>query len=488
MKSIRRDMTIWLIATVGVLLVISNVSLYQYVHHVLLAQFDEALLDEAVSISSMTLQEPEGHLEFELNPASTPQFLETDHPQYFQVWTMSDESFARSPSLQGGDLKPVSKSPHPHIANIRLPDGRLGRRVDYRFRPSLELVHGRMIENPPPPAPEMVTVIARERESLDKTLANIKGFSVVASLVIAASGALAISFIVKRTTRTLSGLGQEVEAIKPDNLQGRLSVDNLPSELQPIVRQLNNLLDRLQSAMQREHRFTADAAHELRTPIAELRTLTDVVGQWPIENEAIGQAIRDVKEISIRMETLVDALLSLSRHDAGSLLAKLETVDLCRLFSEVQSKLEPRAAAKGVRFDRHLPSSATVCTDPVLVRACLANLLDNAITHSPEGSQIHCKIVVADDDGAAVMLSIMNPSQVLSEADMAHISEPFWRKDASRTESKHFGLGLALVNAYAVAMSIALSLKLDSNAQFVVQLQFPAMSAMSANSTERNIF
>jgi len=111
MKSIRRDMTIWLIATVGVLLVISNVSLYQYVHHVLLAQFDEALLDEAVSISSMTLQEPEGHLEFELNPASTPQFLETDHPQYFQVWTMSDESFARSPSLQGGDLKPVSKSP-----------------------------------------------------------------------------------------------------------------------------------------------------------------------------------------------------------------------------------------------------------------------------------------------------------------------------------------------------------------------------------------
>ncbi len=477
MRSIREHITLCMIGTIVGLIGLFGAGLYSYVRHVLVDQFDDALLHQAVGISSVTMLEADGHIDFELNLETTPRYQPSKTAHYFQVWYSTGTSLARSPSLNGQDLRPGSRSSTPYFGDMVLPDGRSGRVVEMSFTPSAEVIWDEAGAPPlnhpasagtPNPQP-MTVVVARERESLDGTLTTILGFFAMGTIVIAGGAALIVLFIVGRGMRPLQRMAAEVEAIGPQTLERRLPAAGLPVELQPIAEKLNGLLERIESMIRRERRFTADAAHELRTPVAELRTLTDVAATWPVGNPAINQALRDAKDIAIQMEALIAALLDLSRHDAGTLQVLRQAVDLSTLVQDVHSTLRSRIETSSSSVDLTLPATAVVETDPVLVRACLHNLMDNAIKHSPPGAHIACRLTASPQ---FVMLSIVNPCAELTDDDLRHIGEPFWQKDTARSKSERSGLGVALVKAYAKALSAELSLELDSGKQFVAQLRF----------------
>src|ERR1700683_4484395 len=138
---------------------------------------------------------------------------------------------------------------------------------------------------------------------------------------------------VRRGLRPLRQLGTEADGIDAGSLDHRFSREELPRELVPIAQQFNSLLERIDEAFVRERRFTSDAAHELRTPIAELRRLAEVALKWPDRSEA-ERNYRDVWEVAEHMESLVATLLAIARCRAGTAAVSLQPVDLTGVVKE----------------------------------------------------------------------------------------------------------------------------------------------------------
>src|SRR5262249_9793902 len=141
-----------------------------------------------------------------------------------------------------------------------------------------------------------------------------------------------VAWNLERGLSPLARLGAQADAIGSESLATRFPVTGVPAELVPIGHRLNDLLARLDSAFERERRFTAAVTHELRTPIAELRSACDVALRWPEESRA---SLAEAHEVSIQMGRLVEALLELRRGETGSLSIDLERVDPAELLDGV---------------------------------------------------------------------------------------------------------------------------------------------------------
>jgi two-component system sensor histidine kinase QseC len=313
-------------------------------------------------------------------------------------------------------------------------------------------------DQPPNPNPPTVTlVVARDRAGLDRTLAGIgAGLLLVGAVVLAAAG-LMVTTAVRRGLAPLDAVGQQAAAIDASTLQMRFATDAMSAELRPIAERLNDLLARLDEAFQRERRVTADIAHELRTPIAELRTLAEVGVKWPEE-----ASFQDALQIARRMETLVSGLLALARHDAGHQPVAHEPVALRTLVDEAWSPFAERARSR--QLDVAIDVTGQWQTDPTLLRMIVGNLLSNAVEYASERGQIRVA-------GSESRLDISNTTEQLTREDLPHLFERFWRKDAARTHDGHSGLGLTLARAATVALGLELSAEMPDTATLRMSLR-----------------
>jgi signal transduction histidine kinase len=310
---------------------------------------------------------------------------------------------------------------------------------------------------PNPHPPTVTLVLARDRAGLDRTLAGIgTGLALVGALVLLAT-ALIVTTAVRRGLAPLDAVGQRAAAIDASTLQTRFATDAVPAELRPITERLNDLLARLDEAFQRERRVTADIAHELRTPIAELRTLAEVGVKWPEE-----AAFQDTLQIARRMETLVTGLLALARHDAGHQPVAREPVALRTLVDEVWSPLAERARSR--QLDVAIDVKGEWQTDPTLLRMIVGNLIANAVEYAPDRGQIR----VAGNES---QLDISNTTNQLTREDLPHLFDRFWRKDAARTHDGHSGLGLTLARSATTALGLELSAEMPDAATLRMSLR-----------------
>ncbi len=313
-------------------------------------------------------------------------------------------------------------------------------------------------DQPPNPHPPTVTlVVASDRAALDRTLAGIAAGLLLVGAVVLTATALIVTTAVRRGLGPLDAVGQQAATIDASTLQTRFATEVMPAELRPITERLNDLLARLDEAFQRERRVTADIAHELRTPIAELRTLAEVGVKWPEE-----AAFQDALQIAQRMETLVTGLLALARHDAGHQPITREPVALRTLVDEVWSPLAQRARSR--QLDVAMDVTGQWQTDPTLLRMIVGNLLANAVEYTSERGQIR----VAGNESR---LDISNTTDQLQREDLPHLFERFWRKDAARTHDGHTGLGLTLAQAATAALSLELSAEMPDAATLRMSLR-----------------
>jgi signal transduction histidine kinase len=286
-------------------------------------------------------------------------------------------------------------------------------------------------------------------------------------LLIAASIAIALA-LTKRSFRKVDEFSKHMRSIDFDTLGNRLPEENLPVELAPLARRFNEALVRLDRGAQREIRFNANVAHELRTPVAELRAIADVglqeAREGALENPA--SYFEDATELAKRMARLVDTISSLNRTGLGRELIELSKTDLVELVARAWRPHEERAVSRGLSVQFDVPDTHPVETDASLVTAIITNLLVNAVSHTPKGGDL--KVTLVNN-----RLSITNTNHDLSETDLPHLFEPFWQKDASRSDSAHFGIGMALVDAYARLLGIKVRLNLDIHERFEVALIFP---------------
>jgi two-component system sensor histidine kinase QseC len=262
--------------------------------------------------------------------------------------------------------------------------------------------------------------------------------------------ALLLWIAVMRGLRPLDKLAREVEQREPDNLAA-LDASSAPREVVPLIERLNRLFMRIDASMQKERRFTADAAHELRTPVAAIKAQAQVARAASGEAERI-HALDNAILGCDRAAHLIDQLLTIARIDTLG----VEAAEPCRLralSSEVIAELAPAAIVKGSQLELPEGDEMVVRGNNGLLRILLRNLLDNAISHTPSGTSI--RVSVSSEQGEAC-LSVSDDGPGIPEEEKEKVLERFYRPLG--TQASGSGLGLSIVKRIAEIHGAALSI------------------------------
>jgi signal transduction histidine kinase len=227
--------------------------------------------------------------------------------------------------------------------------------------------------------------------------------------------------------------------IKPRDLSRRLPMISIEDELGKLIRAINALLERVERASAVERRFAADAAHELRTPLAVLRTGIEVALRRERSAAEYAQALTMALRDSAAVCTLADDLLTLTRLDQELALGR-ELIDLRGLVEEVIEAIEPLTASKRLKIEAKLITAPGVQGNRDHLRRVLINLLDNALKFTPEEGQIG---ITLESDNGSVKLRIADSGPGIGGDDLPLIFERFFRGRSSRHEPGK-GLGLSL--------------------------------------------
>lgn len=274
---------------------------------------------------------------------------------------------------------------------------------------------------------------------------------------------------VARGLLPLVTLTREVEQREPENLAA-LDTSSAPREVMPLIERLNRLFSRIATSMQKERRFTADAAHELRTPVAAIKAQAQVARAATSEaerNHALDNAILGCD----RAAHLIEQLLTLARVDTlnSSVTAPCQIRDIA---AEAIALLAPAAREKGVQLELLSENDATVHGNPELLRVLLRNLLDNAIRHSPPGTLVQVNIT---PEPGAITLSVSDNGPGIPEEERAKVLERFYRPLG--TQASGSGLGLSIVKRIAEVHDAELQMQpMSDNQGLQVTVKFTHQS------------
>ena len=458
MKSIRRRLTLALVLFCCSLWALGSSAAYLAMRAGLIAEFDRAHMTNLYELSNNTEQNEAG-LKFDSTGDYMPTFQRENHPDYFQLWEANGTTLYRSRTLLDQPDLPrnAGSLAHPKTWNLTLPDGLPGRAAGVRFVPKEDEVTPRR-PGSSPLSREVVLVGAFHRHDLDRGLGFLATVLLVTGAAMAASTVAAVGLVVRHGLRPLSSLAERAGAIDADSLQLRFPTDNLPGELSPIAQRLNHLLARLESSFARERQFSADVAHELRTPISELRSLAEVTLKWPDDPAAAQSALQDALAIALQMEAIATGLVALARCEAHLVDVKPEPVQLRELIGETSQTFASKAREKQLALQIDVPTESCWRTDRASLRAIVTNLLSNAVEYSEPSTAVKVQV---KKNGAGECLRLSNINRELAPEDVPHLFDRFWRKDQARSSADHSGLGLALARAYSDSLGMKLEAKLD---------------------------
>ena len=249
-------------------------------------------------------------------------------------------------------------------------------------------------------------------------------------------------FGVGRGLAPLARAEREIASRSPTQLEP-VSVSQVPEEIRGLVGALNHLLARLQEAIDSERRFTAHAAHELRTPLAALKTQAQVAlrtPEGPERERAIGQLVQGVD----RASHLVEQLLTLARLDPETSGGLQTGLDLWALASEVVSELTPVALERGIDLGINQGEPTSIRGGPTALAILIRNLLDNAIRYSPPGTRVD--VGITREDGAPV-LTVTDQGPGIAPEERERVLDRFYR--IAGTGGQGSGLGLSIVRRIA---------------------------------------
>ncbi|TLD72442.1 hypothetical protein FEM03_03555 [Phragmitibacter flavus] len=430
MKSIRGQLTFALCLLAAVLLPLAGLAIYWTERGLLLAQFDESLKARAeVLISGIEVDDGELEMDSELE-----EFVGIGSGVGSDVFAVFDSSGRVLLSSGSGTRKAQWEVP----SNVgeggvyqffKLADGREMRGMWRTFLPEDE--DGEM--------GMMVLLVASPGAALVGTLGTLATVMTVSGGVGLLVAVLVLQMVLKRGFRSLERMGTKVQQMKVGQPGQQLDLEPLPVELRGMGAKVNELLERVEVSLARERRFSSHAAHELRTPLAELRAMGELIATWP--EERTKERSEEMMEVVREMEVLLDKLSLLARADAGAQSVKIERVNLRELVESTVDRHRAKAEQRKLLMKMEWQDEEME-TDAVLYGAILNNLVGNAVSHAPMGSAVSIEV-------SAERLVVGNPAPALMETDLSMLFERFWRKNTARTDGAHSGLGLSIVKACA---------------------------------------
>jgi signal transduction histidine kinase len=456
-RSLRGRLISWLLVGTGLLVTVGGIFLERRISSRLRQDFDRELVAEARSVMALTEQH-DGQVTVELSPGLLPQFEARREPDYFEIWLPGRRILARSPSLGGRDL-PRSASPVRgfRFGDLTLPDGRDGRRVEVTFRPLVEPDDEREAAVTRGPVGRVTLVVATGAGGLNAFLASLHRTLPLFVVALLAGSAVLVWAVTGYALRPLGDLARRLAAIDAGSLRERVVIDRAPAELVSTIDHLNRLLKRLARSFERERLFSASLAHELRTPLAEMRAITEVALRWPDDPASLIGALGEARSAGLQMEKIVVSLLALARCESGQQALHLSPVSLREVVEACWTAVEAEATGKRLSAVLDVPADLVLASDREKLELILSNLFANAVAYGSPGGRVAC---AAAASAGRFRLSVSNPTTDLDVSDLPLVFDRFWRLDAARADG-HVGLGLSLVAALCELLGLAKEARLQ---------------------------
>ena len=343
---------------------------------------------------------------------------------YYVLWLRGGRSVTRSQNAPADVRRPLKGDILVHGPNFRA--SALRREVFMPLGPGDVLVVGRQMA-----------------DDLD----GLRRFGWIMAGVASAILVLALAggrILVERSLAPIADISETARTLSRGDLSRRINSADTDGELGQLAEVLNETFARLEQAFHEQARFTADAAHELRTPVAVLLTHTQNALASPCASEEHQEAFAACHRAAQRMRSLIESLLQLSRLDASGRPLRLVPVDLAARASEVVDLLRPLAATKEMRFVLEL-GPAPCAADPEEIDRVIVNLVTNAISHHPGKGEVRVR---TGEVPGGVELRVRDNGVGIAPEHLSRVFDRFYRADASRSRaSGGTGLGLAITKA-----------------------------------------
>ena len=348
--------------------------------------------------------------------------------------------------------------------------------VDLRERRSVATYRGlpyRVFQTPAPVGGRTVWIfVAGQLEDNVHLLGRFSAGLWAATPVLLVLSALLGYFVSRRALQPVDRVTAALRSINIGNLSDRLPVAPTGDELQRLAETCNDMLSRLEGAVTRINRFTADASHELRSPVSLIRTVSEYALRNPELPADARDAFEDVLAESVQAAKLLDDMLTLARADAGHVETTFEIVNLGEVLEEAGESIRPLADAKLQQLlVRRELAAAPVLGHRSSLRRLLWTLLDNAVKYTPVGGRIEASLSIGDPGPC---ITVSDNGIGISEALLPRVFERFFRADPSRSQVEGAGLGLAIAKWIADMHHAALLVRSRENEGTQFTVVFPA--------------
>ena len=454
---LRWRLTIWYTLSLGLILLLFSAFLYVQVRRSLIAQVDAALsLAASQALIGVSGIEGEGQLAFQTS-SQNPEALRKLQDDF--IIYLIDHNGKTVDTLSNDDERPVFLD-QPEGFKTYDNDGEPWRvyRQAFQFETASGWIQA-----------------AQELDPVMTTLSNLQIqiiWGLPLALLLAGIGGYILA---ARSLRPIDQITQTAQAITATDLTQRLHYHGPTDEVGRLAQTFDTMLDRLQTAFARERRFTGDAAHELRTPLAALKGRLGVTLSQPRTPAVYQETLQDMEGQVDRLIRLSNDLLFMARLDQSQFQLQREPIALTDLLGAVGDQVRPLADTKHITLDESIPKGLIISGDLDLLIRLFLNLLDNAVKYTLENGRI---IIAAQQIETKISISITDTGPGIPAEHLPHLFERFYRVEADRSRSSrtHYkgGAGLGLAIAYEIARThdgtIIVHSELGKGTTFVVQL------------------
>ncbi|MDP2876728.1 MAG: heavy metal sensor histidine kinase [Holophaga sp.] len=435
-RTLRFRLTVWYSFALTLVLAAFGLLVYQTMSHRLLQHHDEPLREMGTAVVHILNEHEDCH---DLTPDQVRTLdqlgrlvlvhdVEGEHQVFYQSPEMKANALAPAVGALGWEALPT-----PRFVTIQQ-NGMPWRVLSLPYRSKA----GR---------PGVVRLM-QDLGDIAETLRSLR----LALLLISPAGVLLSAlggyWLSGRALAPVDHVARMAHEIEATNLNQRLPHPGVDDEIGRLVDTLNRMIGRLEHSFDAMKQFTADASHELRSPLNTMRSTIDVLLDQPRTVEEHRKGLESLGEEVNRLHRIVEDLLLLARADAGRQAMAREPVELDALVSALAESMAVRAEERGVTLKADQISPAAVLGDEPWLIQLVGNLLDNALKFTPSGGTVEVRLECAE---SSVRLEVLDSGPGIPEGDLERIFERFYQSDPSRTRGLKSGAGLGLAIAAWIA-------------------------------------
>jgi signal transduction histidine kinase len=476
--SIRTRVTVGFGVLTVAILVVVDLGAYVFTRRRLLDDLD-ARLELCSTVLGSAVENKDGRAVLEATDAVKAKFG-PGAPRFFEIWTAADHvPVEHSASIDGllppigidaavtrlrgrGDLSKATSSWT--ISDVARP---------YRVRAAIQ--SGSVRSDPAKPIqprpPEVLVVVGESLEAMSASLSHLSA-GLLGGTAIAALLASGIAWWLSRNiVRPLVNVADAAQHIRLSDPSDLVPSPHTGDEIDGLVDTLNATFTRLREGFQREKRFAADASHELRTPVAIVRSQAEVALLDVRAPERVREVFEAIKDAAERMQHIIEGLLDLARISEAPASAEVGRVDLCRIAREAVETWEPDAEKKSLTLRVDCPDSVDVQGHPDQIYLALSNVLSNAIRYSDPEREIAVEIESGDE---MATVRVRDEGIGIPADRVGQVFDRFYRVDEHRSRAVGgAGLGLSLVREVVKVHGGEVAIESALNRGTTVTLRFP---------------